>query len=99
MPVITYEYVPPGGDPDSPIVIRGVKEYSPGDHAKGADAYVIEVPEGLVAGVPNGWEVPDWRGVLEHLVHWFPGETSEGAQKRLRRTYADPVQFPQFRKS
>lgn len=93
VPVIRYEYVPPGGDPDRPIKIEGRKRYRPGDHGKGADVYVFDIPQGMVEGMTT-WEVSDWQGVLDNLAHWF-GDAE--AQSRLKQTYVDLVQFPQFR--
>ena len=94
IPVITYEYVPPGGDPQRPIVISGVTTYRPGEHGKGAEAYVFRIPDGLVKGLPTEWETDNFRGVLDNLANWFPGETKEGAEARLKLTYRDKVQFP-----
>jgi hypothetical protein len=92
--VITYEYVPQGGDPTRPIRINGVKESSTGDRGRHVDAYLFDIPEGLTEGVPTKWETEDWLGVLNNLAQWFPGETPNGASKRLKRVYSDPVHFP-----
>jgi hypothetical protein len=92
--IITYEYVPPGGDPTRPIRINGVKEYSPGNHGPHVDAYLFEVPEGLTEGVPTKWKTENWRGVLNNLAYWFAGETANGASKRLKCVYSSPLHFP-----
>jgi hypothetical protein len=74
-----------------------MKEYSPGDHSSGVDAYVFEVPNGVVPGIPEGWETETFGDVLRNLASWFQGETEESVRDRIRQVWFNPIHFPHRR--
>jgi hypothetical protein len=93
IPIITFEFVPRGGDPGHPVKVHGLQEYSPGNHSGRVDAYLIKVPEQYRGDLPASEEVYRWETVTSVLANWF-GENEEDVRTRLKRTYADKVQFP-----
>lgn len=95
LPIITYEYVPPGGDPSTPIKILGRQEYSPGDHSGRIDEYSIELPDGVLSALSDRQHNAQSKDhLLQKLAGWFEGETKNGVDASLKVVQADKIQFP-----
>lgn len=96
IPVIEYEYVPPGGVAANPVRINGFKKYSPGDHDPRVDFYSVRLPDSLQPDKREGWRFETFDDVVASITHWFGhlGETEASVRAKIDLTYRDEIQFP-----
>ena len=96
IPIIRYEYVPPGTVAADPVRIIGFKRYSPGDHGPRVDTYSVMLPEPLRPDHREVWRFENFDDVVASIVQWFGhlGETEESVRGKLHPVYRDRVHFP-----
>jgi hypothetical protein len=78
----TYEFRPPDGDPDHPILIHGLQEDSPGQSRK-VDIWKVTVPPEYAAEFGNRDEFGSYGAMVRALAGLFCGGDENAAANLL----------------
>lgn len=80
-----YEFTPPDGASDTPIVIFGMQEYSPGQQ-QSCDVWRIEVPKQYRDWMPDESEYDNFGEVMQRLAAvFFDGDEAQTRDRLIQK--------------
>lgn len=83
-----YEFIPPGGEPNSKISVRGGQPYSPGQSRKN-EVWEFHVPPMFADAIPDRTEVGSYVEAIKLIAACFCDGDEARAQDLLVLAYSD----------